>query len=179
MAEAGEGHGGESPSVAPIDSPSVDLAERDDEGTLVNLAYGLGSVGLLVATGADSLAVLGRHTGFHLLGSIEIVQSAVVLIASSAMVVATLVGSHAAVHIVTERLRTATRQRLAIIAAAISALTFAILAAGSIWLLADLWDGYEQTELLAIPLRWLRLLWIVASLFIVALLVRDAARRRT
>ena len=30
-------------------------------------------------------------------------------------------------------------------------------AAGSAWVLAEMWNGFEQTELRHIPLRWLRL----------------------
>jgi TRAP-type C4-dicarboxylate transport system permease small subunit len=146
-------------------------------GRVGEAAYLVGSLGLLVATAADAIAVAGRHTGIHLLGSIEVVQSAVVLIASSAMVAATIVGSHASVHILTERLPAGTARRLARIAALLSALLFALLAAGSAWVASELWSGFEQTELLGIPLRWLRALWIAAALLIAFLFLRAAARR--
>jgi TRAP-type transport system small permease protein len=146
-------------------------------GPVGKAAYWIGSAGLLIATAADALAVLGRHTGVALLGSIEIIQVSVVLIASSAMVAATIVGAHASVHILTERLAKPNADRLARIASWLSALIFLLLAAGSIWVASDLWSGFEQTELLGIPLRWFRAAWIVAALLIVALFVRQAVRR--
>jgi TRAP-type C4-dicarboxylate transport system permease small subunit len=146
-------------------------------GPLGRAAYWIGSAGLLTATAADAVAVLGRHTGFAFHGSIEIIQVSVVLIASSAMVAATIVGSHASVHILTERLKAPTAARLARISSALSALFFLILAAGSIWVASDLWQGHEQTELLGIPLRWFRAAWIAAALLIVALFVQQVARR--
>ncbi len=146
-------------------------------GPLGVAAYWIGSAGLLTATAADALAVLGRHTGFALIGSIEIIQVSVVLIASSAMVAATIVGAHASVHILTERLAKPTADRLARISSGLSALIFLLLAAGSVWVASDLWSGFEQTELLGIPLRWFRVAWIAAALLIVTLFVRQAAMR--
>ena len=151
-------------------------AGPERSGPLVEIAYVLGSAGLLIATAVDALAVAGRHSGFHLLGSIEIVQAAVVLIAASAMVAATALGTHASVHILTERLAKRTARRLARFSALLSALLFLIVSIGSIWVASDLWSGYEQTELLGIPLRWLRLLWIGASLLIAFLFARAFAR---
>jgi TRAP-type transport system small permease protein len=146
-------------------------------GRLGEAAYLIGSAGLLAATLTDALAVAGRHSGFHLLGSIELVQASVVLVASSAMIAATIVGAHASVHILTERLAAATAARLARIAAAMSALVFLLFAAGSVWVASDLWTGFEQTELLGIPLRWFRLLWIAAALLVALLFVRATVRR--
>jgi len=121
-----------------------------------------------MATAADSIAVAGRHAGIPLLGSIELVQVAVVLLASSAMLIVTMARGHASVHIVTERVSPAHAASLARIANLLSGLLFLVLAAGSIWVASDLWYGFEQTELLQIPLRWLRLVWIVFSLLIAA-----------
>jgi TRAP-type C4-dicarboxylate transport system permease small subunit len=143
---------------------------------LARAAYLVGSAGLLFATATDSLAVAGRHLGFRLLGSIELVQASVVLIAASAMVVATIVGAHASVHIVTERLPAAATARLARVASLLSAITFAIFALGSIWVASDLWTGFEQTELLGLPLRWLRLLWIGAAILASLLFLRATLR---
>jgi TRAP-type C4-dicarboxylate transport system permease small subunit len=124
----------------------------------------IGGAGLLLATAVDSLAVLGRHTGFTFLGSIEIVQSAVVLAASGAVVMTTLAGGHAAVHILVDRLTPAAAARLARVAAFLGALVFLAMAAGSLWLLVETWGGHERTELLLIQFRWLRLIWTVAAL---------------
>ena len=141
------------------------------------LVFWVGSVGLLAAATIDGIAVLGRHVGFGFLGSIELVQVAVVLIASSAMIGATIVGSHAAVHIVTERLSPRASAVAKRVAALLSALTFLLFAIGSAWVASDLWNGHERTELLALPLRWFRLLWIVAAMIVATLFLRQALTR--
>jgi TRAP-type C4-dicarboxylate transport system permease small subunit len=105
------------------------------------------------------------------------VQVAVVLIASSAMIGATIVGAHAAVHIVTERLSPRGARIAQRVADALSALTFILFAIGSAWVASDLWNGHERTELLLLPLRWFRLLWIVATLIITVLFARAAFKR--
>lgn len=166
----GDGH------PIPQDAADIhsDTAAAAPVGAGQRLVFWIGSVGLLSAAAIDGVAVLGRHTGFALLGSIELVQVAVVLIASSAMIGATIVGSHAAVHILTERLSAHGARRAKRIAALLSAVTFALFAIGSAWVMADLWDGHERTELLLLPLRWFRLLWVVAALIIATLFARQA-----
>lgn len=125
----------------------------------------------------DALAVLGRHTGISLLGSIELVQTTVVLIATSAMISATLAGTHAAVHILTERLPARANRVLARFANFLSAIVFLLMVAGSSWIATDLWSGFEQTELLQIPLRWFRLLAIFAFALVAGLFLLAALRR--
>jgi TRAP-type C4-dicarboxylate transport system permease small subunit len=153
------------------------LEKPEAESAATRAAYLVGGTGLFVAMATDAIAVLGRHTGFTLLGSIEVVQTCIVLIASSAMIFATLKGSHAAVHILTERLSAPTVQRLASVASALSAALFLVLAAGCLWLVADLWNGHERTELLHIPITPLRLLQIAALAFVALLFLRNALRR--
>ena len=161
-------------------SEPIDLneaAERLPEGApespvaraLTTVSFIIGSFGLLLAMGADALAVVGRHTGLPFLGSIEIVQTAVVLAAASAMVAATLSRSHATVHIVIERLSPLWRERFERFADLLSAVFFAVLAAGSIWISAELWDAREATELVGIPLKPLRLVWCFSAALIVVL----------
>ena len=173
--------GGRAPDAMPdADLPPESALDGPAEAAthpLTRLAFLVGSVGLLGATATDAIAVLGRHTGFALLGSIEIVQVAVVLAASSAMIGATLQRSHASVHIVTERMRPPVQRRLARVAAMLGALLFLLIALGSAWVAADLWNGFERTELLGLPLRWFRLLWIVAALLIAVLFARQAVER--
>jgi TRAP-type C4-dicarboxylate transport system permease small subunit len=162
-------------SEAPSASESPQAPEVPGGATRV--AYLIGGTGLFVAMATDAVAVLGRHTGFTLLGSIEVVQCCIVLIASSAMIFATLKGSHAAVHILTERLSAPTVQRLARVSAALAAVLFLVLAGAGLWLIHDLWGGHERTELLHIPITPLRLLQVGALLFIAALFLRSLFRR--
>lgn len=143
-------------------------------GIAARLSFYLGSAGLLIAMATDAIAVLGRHTGFALLGAIEIVQAAIVLITAASMVSVTLSRGHAAVHILTERLSKPRARQLQRVAGLLGALTVALLIAGSAILLGDLWGGHERSELLHIPLRWFRVLMIAALAFILILFVRQA-----
>ncbi len=157
--------------IRPDTAPAVPMGHGQ------RLVFWIGSIGLLSAAAIDGVAVLGRHIGFTVLGSIELVQVAVVLIASSAMIGATIVGAHAAVHIVTERLSPGGARTARRFADALSALTFILFAVGSAWVAADLWSGHERTELLLLPLRWFRLIWIAATVIIAVLFARAAFAR--
>jgi TRAP-type transport system small permease protein len=94
------------------------------------------------------------------------------------MLVVTIGRGHASVRMVTARLRTTVRLRLGRVVALVNAAVFLALAAGSAWIVAELWHGYEQTELLHLPLRWLRVLWVVFALFIAFEFVRAAWRKQ-
>lgn len=158
-------------------------AEARDEaarppGRLAMALAAVGSIALLLAMAADVLAVLGRHAGIPLLGSIEFVQTCVVLAASAAMLGATLAGQHASVHLLTERLSPGARRALERCAAALSALLFAALAAGSAWVAFELWPGQEHSEVLGIPIGPLRIVWCTAALAITLAFARSAVSRR-
>lgn len=143
---------------------------------LARLFFALGAAALLVAMTADAAAVIGRHVGLPFLGAIELVQACVVIATSSAMVGATLSGAHATVHILLERVPERARRGLTAFGAAAGAACFALLAAGSAWILRDLWGGHEQTELLALPIAPLRLFWCASAALIVLLFLVRAVR---
>lgn len=158
------------PTVASDTSPA-------SRGWLERTAFVVGSIGLLTAMLADSLAVLGRHVGWPLLGSIEIVQASVVLLASAAMLGTTIVGKHARAHLVIDRLGPRGQRWLLACSDALSAVVFFWFAAGACWVAFELWHGHEHSELLHIPWRWLRVAWIVASVLIGSLFLVRAVRR--
>ena len=158
----------------PIDADVEPSPERPARSPLGRVMLAIGSAALLAAMATDALAVAGRHAGIRLLGSIEIVQACIVLIATTAIVLTTLVDAHARVHILLERLSATAAARLLRGANALSALVFLWLAAGSIWLSSDLWGAFELTEILHLPLRWLRLAWIVGALAAALLFARRA-----
>ena len=126
------------------------------------LALTIGGIGLFGAAVMDGVAVLGRHVGFGFLGSIELSQAFICLAASGSIVLATLSATHATVHMLTDRLADAGKRRLRIFADLLFVLTFAAIVAGGAWVLADMWPGAEQSELLHIPFKPLRLLWLAA-----------------
>lgn len=128
------------------------------------IVFVMGSLGLAGALVTDSVAVAGRHLQIPLLGSVELVQAFVVIAASAAMLAATLSGDHASVRVLTERMSETWRGRFDRIAAMAGALLFAALAVGSAWIMWDLRDGAEETELLRIPLVWLRAFWLVSAM---------------
>jgi TRAP-type C4-dicarboxylate transport system permease small subunit len=143
---------------------------------LTRVSFLAGGVGLLLTTLLDATAVVGRHVGLPLLGSIELIRACVVIAASSALVGVTFANAHATIQIVTERLQPSARARLLRISRSICALFFVWLALGSIWVALDLWHGQEVSELLALPIKPLRL-FFCASLIVVVLLFLDSALR--
>ena len=136
----------------------------------------LGGGALLLAMAVDGIAVLGRHIGLPLLGSIELVQAAIVVAATAAMIVATIGRTHATVHLVTDRAPPHLRRWLVGTGQAMAALLFLALAAGSAWIAADLWNGHEESEVLGIPFRPLRLLVVLGSATLVVIFLGQALR---
>lgn len=128
---------------------------------------------LLVAMVVDTLAMLGRTLHWPLLGAIEIVQAAVLFGSAGALLLATIEQSHAHVHLLLDRLPAGWQVLLGRLHAVLALLFFAGLLAGSSWLLLDLWNGHEESELLRVPYRPLRM---AVVLMLLALSI-DALRR--
>lgn len=137
----------------------------------------LGGVALLGATAIDSLAVIGRHSGIPLLGSIELVQVLVGVSGATALLVATLRDSHAVVRLLLANIpahHAALLQRINAFAATVF---FAALTAGSAWIMREMWGSHEETELLQLPLAPLRLLIVIALGVTTLLFLRKALQR--
>lgn len=134
-------------------------------------AFLIGSAGLLIATTTNTLAVLGRHTGLTLLGSIEVVQAATVLLATAAMVLATRSDSHASIRFLTSRVAPPVAHRLRQLTALISLLFCLILLSGCLLVVVAIWNHHERSDLLHIPLRWLRLLLVVSVVLMAGYLI--------
>jgi TRAP-type C4-dicarboxylate transport system permease small subunit len=142
-----------------------------------NLAIIAGGVALLAAAAIDTVAVIGRNIGLPLTGSIELMQAAVVISGGIGLIIATIEQSHARVRLLVDRL---TPERLVWADRASDALTLIFvlaLLAGSIWLAADLWHAHEQSELLGIPWRLLRLVANGSLLAVCVILVWRIARK--
>jgi TRAP-type C4-dicarboxylate transport system permease small subunit len=138
----------------------------------------LGGAAMLAATATDTLAVLGRNLGLPLVGSIEIVQAAVLVSGIAALVLATGSDEHARVKILTRRLTGSGRSASRLLGAIAAAILVGALAAGSIWVAADLWHASERSELLGIPWRWLRLVANAGLLACAALSLAALARAK-
>lgn len=138
----------------------------------------IGGIALLGATATDTVAVIGRHVGLPLRGSIELVQLFVLVAGSLALLVATAEQAHAKVHLVVDRMSDAGRAAMVRLSGLLGAVFFAGLLAGSLWLMADLWSGHEESELLGISWRWMRLFANLALAATIAVLLGQALRRR-
>ena len=64
----------------------------------------VGAAGLLMVMVIEVVSVVGRHTRIPLVGALEMAQAAIVPAACASMILASLAGAHAVVHLVTERL---------------------------------------------------------------------------
>ena len=145
----------------------------------IRLLVILGGGALMAAMATDFIAVIGRHIGWPLLGSIELVQAFVLVSASAAIVAATLAGSHAVVHLVVDRASPCVRDVLIRSSRLLAALFFAAIIAGSVWIASDMWGAHEQSELLGVPLAPLRIISIVCSIATALIFLRQAFARST
>jgi TRAP-type C4-dicarboxylate transport system permease small subunit len=118
----------------------------------------IGAAGLLGVMLIEVVAVIGRHSRLPLLGALEMAQAAIVPAACAAMIIAALAGAHAAVHLVTERLPERARQWTTRASCLLAALFFSGLCAGTSWLTVEFWNSFEETDVLRIPFRPLRIL---------------------
>ena len=130
----------------------------------------IGGLALLMATLIDTIAVIGRHVGLPLTGSIELMQAAILVSGGIALLVATLDSAHARVRLLVDRLPDGARQVADRVSHDLSLAFFLFLLAGSAWIAWDLRDGHEQSELLGVPWALLRLT-ALACLFATSLVL--------
>lgn len=133
----------------------------------------LGGSVMLIAVAVELLAVLGRLFSLPLPGSIELVQVAVTISGITALLVATLNSSHARVRLLLDRLSPAQARVMRCINLLLSASFFLLLSIGSAWLLLDLWQGYEESEIWRVPYRPLRLLAVAGTLAVALVFLRS------
>ncbi len=150
--------------------------KRDSGGQTRGPLFYIGAGGLLLAMAVEALAVLGRHAGIPLLGAMEIIQASILLMASAAMLSASLNKGHATVTLLTTRVGERAKNFLHAFANLLSALFFVGLAAGVLWLAMESWNDHEQSELLHIPFRPLRLVSLIAAVAIALVFLRDMWR---
>lgn len=117
----------------------------------------IGGCALLAATMIDTLAVIGRHIGLPIRGSIELMQAMVLISGATSIVLATLAGTHPRVKVIVDRLSGMTRDIFDRASTLMTAIFFLLLLCGSVWLSIDLWSSHEMSEVLGVPWRWMRL----------------------
>ena len=145
---------------------------------LHRLVIWIGGIALIGATAVDTIAVIGRNIGWPLHGSIELVQLFVLVAGAIALLLATLAGSHAKVHLLVDRLRDGWQEAAIRINDLLTALFFALMLTGSGWLALDLWGGHEVSEVIGVPWRWMRLTANLCFAAIIIALVWQVLRRR-
>jgi len=139
----------------------------------------IGGCALLAATAIDTLAVIGRHIGLPVRGSIELMQAMVLVSGATSIVLATIAGSHARVKIIVDRLQGLPRSIADRASSLMTALFFLFLLCGSLWLAADLWASHEMSEVLGVPWRWMRLFANICLLAGLLITLRQVMGRRS
>lgn len=143
-----------------------------------NALIWLGGLALLLACATDTLAVIGRHVGIPVRGSIEIVQACVLVAGGIALIIATQAGSHARVHLVIDRIGTDWRRRINRTSALLGALFILASLVGCLWIASDLWNSQEVSELLGLPYRALRIIGNLCLLLVALAWLRKALERQ-
>lgn len=139
-----------------------------------SLLFYVGAGGLMTVMLVEAIAVIGRHTGLPLLGALEVAQAAIVPAACASMIIAALHGSHASVSLIVDRLPPALRRLNARLASTLSALFLAAVFIGCCWLSREFWDSFEQSEVLHIPFRPLRMLAAICAGALTLIFLRAA-----
>lgn len=142
---------------------------------LRSLMIWTGGVALLAATAFDTIAVIGRQVGFAVHGTIELIQAAVLIAGSLALIAATAANNHARVRLLVNRLDRS-REWFERGSDLLTALFVLALLAGSGWLAVDLWSSHEISEIAGVPWRWLRLFANLALAVVIVLAVRALVR---
>ena len=150
---------------------------KPDEPRKRGPLFFVGAAGLLAMMLVETAAVIGRHAGMPVMGALEIVQFAIVPAACAAMLIATLQGAHAAVHMVTERMPAAAQRGARRLGELLAGAMFATLCAGSAWLALEYWNAFEQTEVLHLSMRPLRLLVTLAAAALALVFFHRAIRQ--
>jgi TRAP-type C4-dicarboxylate transport system permease small subunit len=138
----------------------------------------IGAAGLATAAAVETVAVAGRWLSLPLHGALEIIQAAILVTASVAMLMATLAESHATVHILINRAGPSLKVLLKRFAALLSAVLFLALATASLWLAYEHWGVHEASELLHIPFPPLRILCCLSMLAILGVFTYRAIKPR-
>jgi TRAP-type C4-dicarboxylate transport system permease small subunit len=121
------------------------------------IAVLIGGLALLSATAIDTLAVIGRHAGAPVHGSIELMQAAVLVSGAVAILISTVDMAHARVRLLVARLSPRQRIWADRFSDFLTLIFYLCLLAGTGWIAWDLRAAHEQSELLGIPWMALRI----------------------
>ena len=162
-----------------IDSDAADAVQPrpSHPGSRGPLLY-LGGAAILATVAIIAVAVIARHLGHTLTGSLELAQATILIASSCSLLAATLAQRHATVHLLVDRVGRGVRAVLLSIGRLLGAIFFVLLAIGEIWIASDLWYGHEESEVLHIPYAPLRIISIAAVLGAAAVMAARLVGRR-
>lgn len=139
------------------------------------IARNLGAIGLLAVMLLVSLSVVGRHLSIPVPGSIEIAEMLIAVIASASFIFATFQNKHAIARLLIDHVSARTHDILEKLATFFSIVLCFTLSYGSMWLIIDVWNLFEETPLLLIPIVPFRIFWFaatfIAGLFLLRMLI--------
>ncbi len=136
----------------------------------------IGILGIGLVTLTDTAAVIGRHLNMSLIGSIEVVQLGIVLLASAAIAIATKESKHARIQIVLNRINHSHRRNLDILSNIATFLFLILLFSANTWILLETWLTHERSEILHLPYHWIRSLFSATLLITITLLLKNILR---
>jgi TRAP-type C4-dicarboxylate transport system permease small subunit len=143
------------------------------------VALWAGAAALLLLALVIVGTALARTVGWVLVGGSEIVDVAIIIVSSMALVAGTAAGTHPSVHILTSRLSVERQKHLKIGASLLACVFFALLCFESAIALINYARLGEYTQLLHINITPFRAVWVFAlAVICLVLLLRLSLIRR-
>ena len=144
---------------------------------VLNVSIILGAIALLLLLALTIVNILFRLGGYIISGSYELAEVLIPIVAGTAILVATLRGSHVGVDLVVERMSARLRCVAAIFVLACGAVYWAIVAGSSgIAAVRSTMLG-EYTELFGLPVAPLRWFWALVAVCVAVYLLYSAVAK--
>jgi TRAP-type C4-dicarboxylate transport system permease small subunit len=142
-------------------------------------ALWIGATALLLLAFVIVATAIARTLGWVIVGGSEIVDVAIIVVASMSLVASTAAGTHPSVHILTSRLRAKWQKHFKSAASFLAFAFFALLCYESGVVLLKYAQLGEYTQLLRINITPFRAVWVVslATLCLILLLRLSVIRR--
>ena len=157
------------------EAPSIDRWVQ----RISTIALWVGAAALLLLAAVIVFAAIARTLGTAIVGGSEVVDVAIIVVASMALVAGTAANTHPSVHILTGRLPQSAQRLLKMVAAVLAFCFFAVLCYESGVVLLKYARLGEYTQLLRINITPFRAIWVfsLATICIVLLLRLSLIRR--
>jgi TRAP-type C4-dicarboxylate transport system permease small subunit len=125
------------------------------------------------------VTALARICGWVIVGGSEIVDVAIIVVSSMALIAGTTAGTHPSVHILTARMSSERQKHFKIVASLLAGAFFAVLCYASFDALLQYARLGEYTQLLQINITPFRAIWVLSlAIVCVVLVLRVSLIRR-